>query len=581
MKNNNIKELWPLLVTLVIYFTLCAGYFFSYSMGDFPDGLYHMGYVYDVFLHNYPNYVGGTNFISEKLNYLNHPPLYYLLAGGLTKVDYTGNHIVGIAQSVNVIISLLTLAVTWKALKNLKFSRVGIFCGLLMILLTPMFMELSVAVNNDPLSILGCAIAFYGVVNCYADNSQFNHSILLIILGGVIAALTKGTGALTIVCIVGTHVLFNIKLWWALIKKINISQWIVVIFFTVVVVSYYAVTYKVFHALFPAPQGNPADWFAFIHPDAPRWNIIEYASYFLISNYNTYITPYGHSTFVDSDTRLLSLNAFLLIFTFLLLIIGAFLRKDKFLSVSIISFILYMIFYFYTIRQLHLQTGYLGAMQARYFYGFLPLFSVGVASVFDGLKNRFLRIPFSLLLFFNIALAFIPAWAKVNPLFQNDKIVEQNDFNSTFGELFKWHVFSQSFEAKTTNLESISLKLATFSRSNTDTIKIQVCTMAGQCMFSKEIDTQHLVDNDWLSLPVNISNLTVGNQYMISLTSLTGKPGNAITWWALQQPSEDPHFAHTQLGPTVLPVKSYEGGEAAVDGQLVPNVDFAFRVIFK
>jgi hypothetical protein len=581
MKNNNIKTMWPLLVTLLIYFVLSMGYFLSYSVIHFPDGVSHMGYVYNVFFYDYPNYSDGINFIGDKYNHLNHPPLYYLLAGGLAKIDHSGQHIVGIAQSVNVAISLSILVTVWITLRKLNFSQIAVFCGLQMILLTPMFLELSVAVNNDPLSILGCAIAFYGIVCCYTNDSKFNQSILLIIIGGVITSLTKGTGALTIVCMVAIHVIFNFKVWWSLSKKITPFQWGITAFFLLVVLTYYLVTFKVYHSLFPAPQGNPADWFAVTHPDTPRWSVVEHIHYFLLSNYQTYITPYGHGDFTDSENRIVFIEAFLFVFAVLLPIVGLIIRKDKFLLLGIISFVLFMICYFYTIREIHLRTGYFGAMQARYFYGFLPIFSIGVASIYDGIVFRWLRLPFFLLLLANTALAFIPAWSKASVIFQTDNVVEQMNFNTTFGELVKGRVFSQSFNATKTNLDSISLKLATFTRSNTDTVKVEVCSTAGQCLFSKEINTLQLVDNGWLQLPVKITNLKVGDEYMINLISLTGKPGNAITWWALQQPVEDPHFANTHLGPTILPVEFYNGGEAIVDGHPFPRMDFAFRLIFK
>jgi hypothetical protein len=581
MKSNSVKMIWPLITISMIYFSLCIGYFFSYTIANFPDGISHMGYVYDVFLHNYPNYSNGTNFIGEKFNHLNHPPLYYLLAGGVAKIDYFGHHIVTIVQMVNVAISFFILFIVWKILRELNFSQVGVFCGLLMIMLTPMFLELSVAVNNDPLSILGCAIAFYGIVCCHYDDRKFNHSILFIVVGSGIASLTKGTGALTIVCMVVTYFIFNFKLWWGLSKKITSFQWGVITIFTLAVLIYYLVTYTTYHSLFPAPQGNPADWFAVTHPDASRWNILEHIHYFLLSNYHTYITPYGHGDFVDSENRVLLIDVFLIVFFILLFTVGFIIRRDKFLLIGFISFVLFMVLYFYTIRQMHLRTGYPGAMQARYFYGFLPVFSIGVASIYDDLRFKWLRMPFFLFLLLNISLAFIPAWSKASSILQKNTMIEQVNSNVVFGELVKGRVFSQSFKATKHNLDSISLKLATFARNNMDTVKVEVCSTAGQCLFSKEINTLHLVDNGWLQLPVKITNLKVGDEYMIKLTSLTGKIDNAITWWALQQPSEDPHFAHTHFGPTILPVKFYDGGEAIVDGHPVPNVDFAFRLIFK
>ena len=584
MNYESLKRYWSIYALFALYTFLTVGYFLSYAMWHFPDGGAHMGYIYDVIKDNYPNYTNGETTLGPKLNYLNHPAMYYLITGELIRLLHGVSHAVVLAQMINFLISGLTIYITWRSLKTLIASELAVFFGVSMVLLTPMFVELSVAVNNDPLNILGCAIIFYGIVNITAEVPRFSKTMLLVFVGGFIAVMTKGTGGLAAVCMVGMHFLANISLWFKHIKRLTAYQWIIIASLVITVLAYYAMQYIHYHTLFPAPQGNPADWFAIINPDRPREELFNYFMAFLNSNFDSFIKPYGHTLFVDSALRI-SMITITISILFILLPILLIFKNNRddivgmFLIQMFLSLILFSIFYFLVLYKMHIRTGYMGAMQARYFYGYLPLLALGIANLLDKLKVNKIRNAMMLLMSASLVLSAYPAWASSIFKTLGMQDVGQYTGNKTYAPLVDGCVFEQTFTAEGTKLQSMKLLLATYARVNTAIVKVSILSMDEKTLFKISISSKDIQDNSWHNISTKLEGLVKGQRYIIRLTSLGANIDNSITWIASTGPTEDPHFANTKFGPPVID-DGYHGGEAIVDNIPHPKENFAFQLYF-
>ncbi|MBK4576254.1 hypothetical protein, partial [Enterobacter asburiae] len=364
MNYEPLKRYWSIYALFALYTFLAIGYFLSYAMWHFPDGGAHMGYIYDVIKDNYPNYISGETTLGPKLNYLNHPAMYYLITGELIRLLHGVSHAVVLAQMINFLISALTVYITWRSLKVLIASELAVFFGVSMVLLTPMFVELSVAVNNDPLNILGCTIIFYGIVNITTEVPHFSKTTLLVFVGGFIAVMTKGTGGLAAVCMVGVHILANIPLWLKHMKRLAPYQWVIIASLVISALAYYVIQYIHYHTLFPAPQSNPADWFAISNPNRPREELFNYFMTFLNSNFDSFIKPYGHTLFIDSTLRV-SMITITISTLFILLPVVLIFKNDgddvvrMFMIQMFLSLVIFLVFYFFVLYKMHMRTGYM------------------------------------------------------------------------------------------------------------------------------------------------------------------------------------------------------------------------------
>lgn len=128
-----------------------------------------------------------------------------------------------------------------------------------------------------------------------------------------------------------------------------------------------------------------------------------------------------------------------------------------------------------------------------------------------------------------------------------------------FGELIQGREFVQTFVAEGELIRRIRVMAATFARSNSSTVTMQILDENGVELFAATRAVEGLRDNDWLVIPMVVQ-VERGNAYRLRMTSDDASTGNAITWWA----------AHND---------AYEMGVAYVDN-VQQSVDFAFQIEF-
>lgn len=585
----DLKKHWPFIVALLTFLSLSTGYLLSYNIADYPDGVAHMGYIFNVVANNFPDYRTGKILFSEKYNYLNHPALYYFLVGELIKLLHLKTHAFLVTQIVNNIITCGLIYVIYKTLMSLRLPKSAILFGLFIFLLTPMFLELSVAANNDPLNMLGCAIVFYGLIITEEDKATHNKAILYIAFGATLTALTKATGALAVLCLIICHIICSFRLWCNLLLNIRKKVWGIIIALLSAVIIYYLIIYIVYGRLFPAPQGDPATWFATITPEAPRLGLYDYIKTFFSYNYFSLTHPYGHNYFPDLTLRLniIDWTWAAITLSWVLLLAqkkeNGYIRK-RFIIASVFAFIIYISLYFIVVRKMHLLTGYIGAMQARYFYGFIPLASLLTSLVFEMFKNKMIRFGIALIFIFNVILALYPAainfYTQYSFMDQRSSYaaIKQNKGNSIFGVLVKNMVLEQSFKATGGTLQEVKLFIATFARLNTCSVRLEILNASNEVVYQTNKGCGDMKDNSWVSFKTGSLRLKDNDKYTLRLSSNDGTPENGIAWYYYKG-GENPIYEGTPYGP---PSSSnpYPDGVLKVNGQEQKGA-FAFNLLFK
>jgi len=229
---------------------------------------------------------------------------------------------------------------------------------------------------------------------------------------------------------------------------------------------------------------------------------------------------------------------------------------------------------------MHIKTGYTGAMQARYFFGFLPVCSLVIAKVIAYLSNKVIKAIVALVMVAGLITATYPATVKFLDLrmWQSVTIVEQPLFNTSYGYLINGRRFEQSILAETNSLKGVELMLATFGRQNHGPLTLALLDNSGKVIASQVVKMETLQDNAYAWFDLDRVAITKNQQYVLRLTCAECTPDNAITWWALKQEFEAPVFLLNRFGPGAG--DRYPQGEAHVDGIKVGG-PYSFRLYFQ
>jgi hypothetical protein len=99
------------------------------------------------------------------------------------------------------------------------------------------------------------------------------------------------------------------------------------------------------------------------------------------------------------------------------------------------------------------------------------------------------------------------------------------------GEIVKGFKLTQNFNPSQNGLSRIDVFLATFARSNTARLKIQIFEDKQRLVTTKIVDGRETKDNSYLIVtfdPIADSSL---HEYSIVLSSEDGRPGDSLTAW--------------------------------------------------
>ena len=400
MNSMKLGDYLILFFSFLIILVYCVTAINSYQIGAFPDEGSHTSYILDGL---FPNYATGTNLNGTSTNHLPHPFLYYTFSNiflRLFGLETRDSFIV--LRYINVVFTCLTVLVLFATSKTLALSRYAIAFAIFSMLSVPMFFMLGASVNNDPLGFLACGLFLYGLVRFHLG---FRFSIELMVLAGVVAAFTKATAALTVVCLAASYAAFNGRLVVQRIAGLNRREIAAIIIGCVAVLGYYTFMIVEYGHPFPSPGPNPAEGYAIKNPDAQRRTLTEQISAFVWGNLKTLTITYGHVGFPDVAARRTGIKILLALIAAIVVAYTAIANFRKYAHRSLFNsivaaFVVFIGIYFYEIYSLHLKTGYPGATQARYFFGFLPALALVAAAGLDRIGFGFARLPFAVFAIF-------------------------------------------------------------------------------------------------------------------------------------------------------------------------------------
>ena len=221
-----------------------------------PDEIPHLSYIHDSIRspQALPNYRDGKIMGFTQPNYLAHPPLYYSGLGVIGKVfalhpkaDYLIYRLIGVGLVglglAFVVLTARELRLTQNTTALLLFACASI----------PMFSYIAGSVSNDTLLYTGMSLSFYGMAR-FANPARHGPDPLtpaLLLTGLLVVFLTKATGAVFIVLMLGAWGLLNLRRLQPIILLQNF--WLHAAVFAVIVGGYYAYTWLQHGAFFPTP----------------------------------------------------------------------------------------------------------------------------------------------------------------------------------------------------------------------------------------------------------------------------------------------------------------------------------------
>ena len=247
----------PLALFMLVFVVLQGVAMASHTPLSYPpDEMPHLSYIQDSIRSPLaqPNYRDGKIMGFTQTNYLAHPPLYYSALGVVGKVlslnpkaHYLTYRLIGVG------LVGLGLAFVVLTARELRLSQ-----GLTALMLfacasVPMFSYIAGSVTNDTLLYAGMTLSFYGMARIGNTSRAGTDGVgpALLLVGLLIVFLTKATGAVFMVLLLGGWGLRNVRR----LRPIILLQgfWPHVAAFGVIVGGYYVYTRLQHGAFFPSP----------------------------------------------------------------------------------------------------------------------------------------------------------------------------------------------------------------------------------------------------------------------------------------------------------------------------------------
>ncbi|MDI6026288.1 DUF2142 domain-containing protein [Corticibacterium sp. UT-5YL-CI-8] len=389
----NRQTVPPGLVLAAILF-LSAIFSFNFKANSFPDELAHLGYVADVANQGFPDYRNGVVVGAKSKNYLQHPPLYYMLVGAEYRlIGGEPRPAVFLLRTTNWMFLAAFFACIAACLREFDLGALDKVFAFLVVAGVPMVPALGGALSNDPLSFMGCALFFWGLLRWHLER---NFALDLMLIGGVVAALSKATSASVIVCLALAYICLFWKETFLKLRQLSPADMIKILAAIGLVGVFYASMYLTYGRLFPRSGNGPALNFSLRNPDAPRRDLLQMMYFFIAGNVDSLQRPYGHVRFADLGFRDNVLR-YVLGAAMLCGLFGLYRNwnHDRRTARLILSILLGTAFffsvYFVNTYSRHLATGYPGGIQARYGFGLLPAFAFVAALGYSRIGNRYVR----------------------------------------------------------------------------------------------------------------------------------------------------------------------------------------------
>jgi len=103
---------------------------------------------------------------------------------------------------------------------------------------------------------------------------------------------------------------------------------------------------------------------------------------------------------------------------------------------------------------------------------------------------------------------------------------------AALGEFTQGDVIKQAFVCEFDDLQTLTLMVGTMARSNTDRIRAVIADAKGETLFETVLETEAMKDNSEYTIAIDpIIEDVKGQNFILSLESLQGTRGNAVTFY--------------------------------------------------
>ena len=414
-RGNRRILLWIYGIAL-LYYVLKQCYF-AVCVGGFPDQMANLSYIIQmakspVLIPDFRAMCvwqvtgmqnGLTVFapVAENVNYLNHPPLYYLIMAFLGGVRILPDGTAALSlmriRALNILLSASAVGLAF----YLGYTRLrqrspwvhALYAASIATL--PMLAYVGASVNNDNLAFLALVVFFVGLVRYREDRVDWK-TYILIGIGFLVGSLSKLTTAL--VCAVMLLVVLLMSIVRTKSLKLIANKWFLM---TLPCYVLFLVYELVIHARYGAWQPSLLDinaeyYYTSIFYVAPEnrvpMTLLQYARHFLEGIGYTWSSLYGHN---ETVTKIMNNGVFGLVYWVMpgaavVLLIRDWVRRerDRITLPVAAAFFGTMAYHFYSNWKGYAVSGYLGGVQARYYLAMIVPLAFLVCVRWPGLPPR-------------------------------------------------------------------------------------------------------------------------------------------------------------------------------------------------
>lgn len=403
--SNDISKIIIYGLVFLIFLGKMLFYSVSVPYGDTPDEQMHLSYVahlkkYDTFIPKYDRFYAFNNdgTETEQVIHLEHPSIYYhLLSFFMEDSPDSVMKSYDTARGINIIISSISILLLLYLGFIHKFSLIGHMLYAVALTSVPMLGFVGAGINNDNLCLLGGALTLIGCKRILDNFPKIDKSSFFITsLGFSVSVLTKlNTGLVSGLVILFTfaYLLYKSKNLTVLLSKEFLISSPIYLF----PIIYYFLLFHGYGLIQPSLQNIAPDYFFktdFYVPESERiyLSMIEYISHFFTYIWKTWSEIASH-IWVQKQNLLQAIALFLLP---IIAVLALFIKpKDKsFLlaRIGLLSLFILMMIHFINVYNSYLTRGYLGGIQARYYFSIIASIFLLSSEFTDRIKNENLRL---------------------------------------------------------------------------------------------------------------------------------------------------------------------------------------------
>lgn len=317
------------------------------------------------------------------VNYLGHPPLYYLIMSFTGAVRFLSDGLVSVDMgrlyAANILLSSAALVLAFRlGYRRLRGRSPIVHAVFAMAVATlPELGYVGGSVNNDNLAFLGFVIFLTGVLR-YDEGKQDVRAYLLIGVGFLLGGFAKLTMALIMLIMLVVILIISVIRTRSLKLIIN-PYFLVTLPFFGLFLAYELLVHRRFGGWQPslalvAPEYYRTTNFFVAPENREMVSLFQYVTRFIGGIGYTWSSLYGHEAAVTEqmNNRLLGLLFWIPVgATVVAALVQCFRRKaDSYTIPVALAFLGTLAYHFYSGWSGYVKNGYLGGMQARYY---LPL----------------------------------------------------------------------------------------------------------------------------------------------------------------------------------------------------------------